>query len=245
MVRAPRHPSLSFLLPFAGEGSPRVSEGRMRDPQDGGDVAHLARPLIRPDVVGPPSPASGRREGAPFLGCVNILHRLRRGRLFLALFCLCAAAPACADATGPAVDPSIGKVEVTLDLPKDKPYVGEMVMLRMRSFIRAYIVLDDIRQPPMVDFDVQQLGRDKPVEAMIDGFQVEGIERDLAIFPQQAGRLIIEPFVRHVTIVNSDGSRSQADFASKPVYIDVQTYQAVNPAGTWWLPVKSLSMTDT
>ena len=143
------------------------------------------------------------------------------------------------------VDPSLGKVEVTLDLPKDKPYVGEMIMLRMRSFIRAYIALDEVRQPPLVDFDVQQLGRDRPIEAMVDGFQVQGVERDLAIFPQQSGRLIIPPFVRHVTVVNEDGSRSEGDFASKPVYVDIQNYQAINPADAWWLPVKSLTLTDS
>ena len=118
-------------------------------------------------------------------------------------------------------------------------------MLRMRSFIRAYIALDDVQEPPLVDFDVQQLGRDKPIEAMVDGFQVQGIERDLAIFPQQSGRLIIPPFARHVTIINDDGSRSEGEFASKPIYVDIQNYQAINPAGAWWLPVKSLTLTDT
>ena len=148
--------------------------------------------------------------------------------MLLALLCLLAITPAHA-ASGTPLNPSIGKVEVTLDLPKDKPYVGEMIMLRMRSFIRAYIVLDEVRQPPLVDFDVQQLGRDKPIEAMVDGFQVQGIERDLAIFPQQSGRLIIPPFVRHVTVANDDGTRSEGEFASKPVYVDIQNFQATNP----------------
>jgi hypothetical protein len=148
-------------------------------------------------------------------------------------------------AAPPAVDPAIGKVEVTLDLPKDKPYVGEMIILRMRSFVRASIVLDEIRQPPMINFDVQQLGRDKPIQAMVDGYSVAGVERDLAIFPQQSGRLIIDPFVRHVTIVNSDNQRVEADFASKPIYVDVQNYAAINKGDAWWLPAKSLTLTDT
>ena len=143
------------------------------------------------------------------------------------------------------IDPSIGKVEVTLDLPKDKPYVGEMIMLRMRSFIRAYIVLDQVRQPPLTNFDWQQLGRDKPIEAMVDGFRVAGIERDIAIFPQQAGRLIIDPFVRHVTIATDDNRRVVADFASKPVFVDVQNQAGIGPADAWWLPAKALSLTDT
>ena len=164
----------------------------------------------------------------------------RTSRLLFALLCILAA-----PARAAPLDPSLGKVEVTLDLPKDKPFVGEMIMLRMRSFIRAFIVLDEVRQPPLVDFDVQQLGRDKPIEAMVDGFQVQGIERDLAIFPQQSGRLIIPSFVRHVTVANDDGTRSEGDFASKPVYVDIQNYQAINPADAWWLPVKSLTLTDS
>ena len=173
------------------------------------------------------------------------IPRLRQERFGLALLCLVAAVPARADPSGRVVDPSIGKVEVTLDLPKDKPYVGEMIMLRMRSFIRADIARDAIIQPPLLNFSWQQLGRDKPISAMVDGYQVAGFERDLAIFPGTSGRLIIEPFTRRVTIVNGDGSRSEADFASKPLYVDVQNYQAVNPPEAWWLPVKSLTLTDT
>ena len=144
-----------------------------------------------------------------------------------------------------AADAPIGKVEVTLELPRDKPYVGEMIMLRMRSFIRAHVVLDDVRQPPMINFDVQQMGRDKPIQAMVDGFSVDGIERDLAIYPDQAGRLNIPPFVRHVTIIDVDSRRVEIDFASKPVFVDVQNHTAINPAGAWWLPAKSLTITET
>ena len=150
-----------------------------------------------------------------------------------------------AQPSGPAFDPSIGRVEVTLDLPKDKPYVGEMIMLRMRSFIRADVVLNRIDQPPLLNFSWQQLGRDKPIEAMIDGFSVAGIERDLAIFPTTSGRLIVEPFLRHVTIVTGDNQRIETEFASKPIYVDIQNYTAISPPGSWWLPAKSVTLTDS
>ncbi len=167
----------------------------------------------------------------------------------LALLATLLSTPALADPqpSGPAVDPSIGTVEVTLEVPKDgdKPYVGEMILLRMRSFVRADIVLDEIQQPPLLNFSWQQLGRDKPISAMVDGFQVSGLERDLAIFPGTSGRLIIEPFVRHVTIVTNDNERVGADFSSKPVYVDVQNYTAINPADAWWLPAKSLTLAES
>ena len=176
----------------------------------------------------------------------NGAHLLGLLTLFAALVVI---TPAIADPqpSGPAVDPSIGKVEVTLEVPKggDKPYVGEMILLRMRSFVRADIVLDEIQQPPLLNFSWQQLGRDKPISAMVDGFQVSGLERDLAIFPGTSGRLIIEPFVRHVTIVTSDNERVGADFSSKPVYVDVQNYTAINPPDAWWLPAKSLTLSES
>ena len=54
-------PTLS-LLPFAGEGGP-AKRGRMRGFATwAGAGGEAASPLIRPDFVGPPSPASGRRK---------------------------------------------------------------------------------------------------------------------------------------------------------------------------------------
>ena len=141
----------------------------------------------------------------------------------------------------PTVDPSIGQVEVTLDLPKDEPYVGEMILLRMRTTIRGDVALDQIRQPPLTNFNWQQLGRDKPIRVMTNGFSVPGYERDIAIFPQQAGRLIIEPFVRHVTLIVGANDRVEADFASKPIYVDVQRHEGISTPGDWWLPAKSVT----
>jgi hypothetical protein len=118
-------------------------------------------------------------------------------------------------------------------------------MLHMRSFVRADVVLDAVEQPPLLNFSWQQLGRDKPIQAMIDGFNVAGIERDLAIFPDTSGRLIIEPFTRHVTIVNSDGQRVEASFSSKSIYFDVQNYSAISPPDAWWLPASAVSVTES
>ncbi len=169
----------------------------------------------------------------------------RSGRTRLLAACFCAAGLVGSPTFARAADAPIGTVEVTLDLPKDKPFVGEMILLHMRSFIRAHVVLDEVQQPPMIDFDVHQMGRDKPIQAMVDGFSVDGIERDLAIFPDQAGRLNIPPFVRHVTVIDASGQRVPMDFASKPVFVDVQNYGTTNPADAWWLPVKSLTITET
>ncbi len=204
--------------------------------------AGRARRFGVPGLVGAATPSIMFRT-------VALPRRARHLLGLVALLVMLAAGPTHADpqSTGSAVDLSIGKVEVTLEVPKDgdKPYVGEMILLRMRSFIRASIVLEEVQQPALLNFSWQQLGRDKPITAMVDGFEVSGVERDLAIFPGTSGRLIIEPFIRHVTIVDSDNQRVQADFASKPVYVDVQNYTAISPPGAWWLPAKTLTLTES
>jgi hypothetical protein len=173
------------------------------------------------------------------------LSRLRLPLALLTLALLGLAAHAEPEEATPVIDPSIGRVDVTLELPKDVPYVGEMIILRMRTTIRGDVALDDIRQPPFTNFNWQQLGRDKPIRVMANGFNVPGYERDIAIFPQQAGRLIIEPFVRHVTMIVGANQRVQADFTSKPVFVDVQRYEGINKGADWWLPAKGVTIKET
>lgn len=138
-----------------------------------------------------------------------------------------------------------GRVEVELEPPKDDvPYTGEMILLRVRAAIHGVVVLDELRQPSLTNFSWQQLGRDKPIRMRVDGFDVPGIERDIAVFPQLPGRLIIEPFIRHVTLVAGDNQRIEADYASEPVSIDVQRHDALGQPGDWWLPASSLTYHD-
>lgn len=153
---------------------------------------------------------------------------------------LCGAAAA----QGPAIDPAIGRVDVTVELPKETPYVGEMLVVRMRSTIRANVALHTIRQPSLTNFDWQQFGKDSDFQEMRDGFWVAGVERVIAVYPRRAGRLTIEPFVRHVTIVTAGNERVEADFASKPVEIEVRDHDGVGRAGDWWLPARSVKITD-
>ena len=149
------------------------------------------------------------------------------------------ASPAAAQA------PSIGRVVLRAETPPGGPYVEEMFLLRIRSNIRANVTLDQFRQPPLLDFDWQQYGVDAAVEDMIDGFRVPGVERTLALFPRHAGRLAIEPFTRHVTIQTDSGARVEVDFVSQPLEIDVRAHDGVGPAGAWWLPARSVKLTDT
>ena len=136
------------------------------------------------------------------------------------------------------------RTEMSITRPATTPYVGEMILLRMRSAIHANVALYEMRQPDLPDFDWQQFGRDTPTEATVDGFTVPGIERVLAIFPRRAGRLHIPPFTRHVTIVTRDNRRVETDFSSDPLDIEVAAYDAVGHPDEWWLPAESVLVTQ-
>ena len=138
----------------------------------------------------------------------------------------------------------LGQVIVTADLPRAIPYVGEMLVITMRSAIRANIALHDIRQPDFRNFDWQQFGIDKAITVEMNGFFVPGIERKVAIFPQRPGHFSIAPFVRHVTLVTDKNERVEADYVSNSLELDVATHDGIGPAGAWWLPAKSVKITD-
>jgi hypothetical protein len=144
-----------------------------------------------------------------------------------------------------ALAPPLARTEAVIDGPKEGPYVGEMLLLRLRSFIRGRVALQEIRQPDLVNFDWQQFGVDSEVETMIDGVSTPGIERVIAIYPRRAGRLTIEPFVRRVTLLTDDNQRVEATFASDPIAIDVRPHDGVGRPGDWWLPARSVTITDS
>lgn len=163
---------------------------------------------------------------------------LRRLALVAALIaCLCASARA-------DFDPPIGRIEVIAELPQEPPYVGEPIVMRVRSSTRAHLALDKIIQPVLTDFDWQQFGLDTSTEAMLDGFWTPVVERVLMVTPLKAGASTIPPFLRRVTIVTAKGERVEADFASAPLVIEVRPHDGVGRADDWWLPAKSVQITD-
>jgi hypothetical protein len=166
----------------------------------------------------------------------------RRHTLVIALFLACRAA--CLHAEPVAVAPSIGHVEVKAELPKEPPYVGEPILLRVRWSVRANVMLDQMIQPTMTNFDWQQFGIDASTSGMVDGFPTPVFERVLMVTPLRAGSLTIPPFVLHATIVTTHNERAEADFASSPLVIEVRSHEGVGNASDRWLPAKSVQIAD-
>ncbi|KMO32820.1 hypothetical protein VQ02_22730 [Methylobacterium variabile] len=126
------------------------------------------------------------------------------------------------------------------------PYPREMVLLRIRGTYRAQIALEELRQPSLPHFGWTQLGRDRWFRTAIQGQEARGFERTVAVFPQGAGRFVIDPFVHRLTVVDG-GERRLVEVRSAPLPIDVAAWRG--PGGPdapepWWLPAQDLTVTD-
>jgi hypothetical protein len=151
---------------------------------------------------------------------------------------------AAARAETPSIDPPLGRIEIRADLPKEPPFVGEPIILHVRSSLRANATRDKILQPALTDFDWQQFGVDASSEEMLDGFWTPVIERVLMVTPLKAGSLTIPPFTRHVEFVTPNEDRGEANFVSNSLVIDVRSHEGLGSADEPWLPAKSVKISD-
>jgi hypothetical protein len=137
----------------------------------------------------------------------------------------------------------LGRFEATVELPKEGPYVGEPLRLRLRSAIHARVATDRIVQPGLTDFDWQQFGVDASSEAFIDGFWLPVHTRTLMIYPLRAGRLTIEPFKWRLAYFSDEGARTEMEMVSEPLTVDVRSRESLGDAD-FWLPATSLRVID-
>lgn len=122
------------------------------------------------------------------------------------------------------------------------PFVQEMVLVRVKGAFTVPIALQKLEPPDLPDFRVLPIGKDYWGEVDDDGRQALGMVRTFALFPQRSGALTIGPFVHHLTIVGASGSRETVDLATDPATLTVAP--APVPEGTWWLPARTLTVTD-
>ncbi|GJE81468.1 BatD family protein [Methylorubrum thiocyanatum] len=149
-----------------------------------------------------------------------------------------------------AVEPGDLTLTVTPDLPNGtQPYAREMVLLRLRGVYRTQVLLEEVRQPALVNFSWTQLGRDHWGRTrMPDGQMALEFERTIAVFPQHTGTFTIDPFIHRLTI-NDNGERKQIDVRSEPIPFPVAAW--TGPSGgpdaaePWWLPARDVAITDS
>lgn len=137
-----------------------------------------------------------------------------------------------------------GRLDAFVELPRETPYVGEPLRLVLRSAVHARVASDRIEQPGLTDFDWQQYGVDSSSEELIDGFWMPAHTRTLMIYPLRAGRLTIEPFKWRVSYFTNEGDRTEIEFRSQPLTVDVRAPEASTDAANSWLPAKALRILD-
>ena len=167
-----------------------------------------------------------------------------REKSVAALLLLLLAAPA------HAIEPGDLTLTVTPDLSGGAPpYAREMVLLRLRGVYRTQVLLEEVRQPALVNFSWTQLGRDHWGRTRLpDGQMALEFERTIAIFPQHTGTFTIDPFIHRLTI-NDNGERKQVDVRSEPIPFPVAAWTGEtggpDAPEPWWLPARDVSITDT
>ncbi|WP_342151659.1 hypothetical protein [Methylorubrum sp. SB2] len=148
-----------------------------------------------------------------------------------------------------AIDPGDLTFTVTPELPAGgAAYAREMVLLHLRGVYRTQILLEEVRQPALVNFSWTQLGRDTWGRTRLpDGQMAIEFHRTIAVFPQHTGTFTIDPFIHRLTI-NDNGERKVIDVRSEPVPFPVApwTGQGGGPdaAEPWWLPARDVAITD-
>ncbi|WAJ26978.1 BatD family protein [Antarcticirhabdus aurantiaca] len=141
----------------------------------------------------------------------------------------------------PLLDPESARLELIVEQPHADTHVEEMVLVRLRGVYTVAVAIEEMKQPPLVNFGWQQLGRDSWTSAFIDGKKRTVFERRLALYPSRPGRLEIGAFTHLLTV--ADGARREKRaVVSAPVAIEVSPIPP--DAGGWWLPASRLSYSD-
>jgi len=152
----------------------------------------------------------------------------------------------------PAADrPAQADVLLEVDAEPSNPYVQQQVIYTIRLLHR--VDLSSPRFSPITasaDAIIKPLGDGSQSTRRIDGITYEVLEQRYAVFPQQSGRLVIEPLVLTTQIVN--GRRSLFDpfsqslqtrrVESEAVALDVRPVPAGFPADATWLPARRLRL---
>ncbi|MBK8563237.1 MAG: protein BatD [Saprospiraceae bacterium] len=127
---------------------------------------------------------------------------------------------------------------------KRTAYVGEQVMLDFKLFTKVAIEGYEIPEDPNYDgFYAVELRRfnSNTVQEVINGQQyATKVLRRIALFPQQAGKLTIDPFKMQLAVVEGDGGRSgfffkrnvrSVNFTTDAIEIDVKPLPVDAPEG--------------
>ncbi|NOC45691.1 MULTISPECIES: BatD family protein [unclassified Ruegeria] len=157
------------------------------------------------------------------------------------LFLLLIALPMQVLAQSKTVLPSEALIEVAIEDNAPVPFTQEMVLLTIRGVYRRHITREELIQPRLDGFSWAQLGPDSWSEQRINGRKYKVFTRRMAIYPVEAGKLTIGPFVHRLTLTDENDDWFEHEIQSEPLTIQVAQAPATKE---WWFPVRKLQISD-
>jgi len=141
-----------------------------------------------------------------------------------------------------------------VDVDKQNPYVQAQVVYTVRIF-RARDFFDGaLSEPKSDDFVHRRLGEDTSYKSIRDGIRYTVIQRKYVLFAQKSGKVTVPSIVLSASISTKStnlGSFGGVISQKRPVRLrSSEIVLDVRPAATafsgkWWLPTKSLDVTDS
>ena len=157
------------------------------------------------------------------------------------LILLLLALPVLASAQSSEVRPGELSLTVTVDERKDRPLMGEMVLITIRGLYRRRITRETLRQPDLEGFNWAQLGPDHWTEERVGGRPVKILTRKMALYPVRPGTLTIGAFTHELTLTDEGDDWFDHRIGSQPVTVEVDPAPATDG---WWFPVRRLQISD-
>ncbi len=139
------------------------------------------------------------------------------------------------------VIPSDLTITATLETTERAPFQQEMVLLTIHGVYKRHITLEKLEAPDLAGVNWMQLGEDHWYESELDGLKVKNFRRRMALFPEEAGRLVIGPFTHHLTLLDETNAWFSHDIQSEPITLDVRPAPQTDD---WWFPVRHLEISD-
>ncbi|MCP4877669.1 MAG: protein BatD [Gammaproteobacteria bacterium] len=148
---------------------------------------------------------------------------------------------------------SVPNNQLVLELLVDKPvaYVQSQLILTLRLLSATNISAYEFGDIKIEDVDtvVESLGDELQYQTRIGDKTYLVLEKKLALFPQQSGRLAVPPVIAEVRLRSAskfDPFRSGGEIRqlrSQPLTIDVEPIPA-EFVGPYWLPAQSLELRE-
>jgi len=119
------------------------------------------------------------------------------------------------------VEPGDLRLELSFEERSGPLFRGEMILLKVRGFYKIRIARENLIQSALHGFDWMQLGEDKWSKDTSQGGEILQFERVIALFPNRAGTIEIQPYVHELELWTKNGKRFDHRLRSTPLSIDV------------------------